>query len=431
MPAFFLYRALTGTLAPGVDFYLRKRIRTGKEDPLRVSERRGIASLPRPPGPLIWVHAASVGEAVSALPLIEALLKRFSKLHVLVTTGTVTSARILEGRLPERAFHQFVPADVPFWVRRFLDYWKPDAALWIESEIWPNLVHETARRGISMALVNGRISQRTFRNWQRVPGFAASLLSKFAVTLAQTVEEAGRLRALGASNAGYIGNLKYSVSPLPADETELAALSRRFGKRPVWISASTHEGEEEITAAAHRRIRQEFPDLLTVLVPRHPSRADAIADALSSSGLKISRRSKGDALPPETDIFLCDTMGELGLFYRLCPIAFIGGSFSRRGGHNPIEAARLGCAVIFGPDMSNFETVARDLLNAGGAIKIEKPESLAREVINLLRDDQTRYKISTAGRETAEASASVVNRILDRLLPMLPRTVTDRDGATS
>ncbi|HZB92546.1 MAG TPA: 3-deoxy-D-manno-octulosonic acid transferase, partial [Stellaceae bacterium] len=347
--ALALYRAATTLAGPAVRLYLLGRLARGKEDGARLGERFGRASRKRPDGPLVWVHAASIGEAVSMLALIDAVTAERPALSVLVTTGTVSSARLLASRLPaERAFHHYVPVDRPAYVRRFLDHWQPDLALWVESELWPNLITATAARDIPLLLINGRMSQQSFDGWRRWPRLVGAVIGAFDLCLAQDVVQAERLRQLGARRALCVGNLKSAAGPLPVSQSELAKLAARAAGRPLWLAASTHDGEEEAAAEAHRLLRQRWPDLLTLVVPRHPARAAAVAQMLRSRGLSVARRSLADTITPETDIYLGDTLGELGLFYRLAGIAFIGGSLVPMGGHNPLEAALLDCAILHG-----------------------------------------------------------------------------------
>ncbi|MEE3093410.1 MAG: 3-deoxy-D-manno-octulosonic acid transferase [Pseudomonadota bacterium] len=413
MNALWAYRLLTDASKPFIESLLRRRLAQGKEDPNRLDERRGKAGLPRPPGPLIWVHAASVGESQSSLALIEKILRERPDFCVLQTTGTLTSATLMRERLPDRSFHQFAPIDRTMWVRRFLSYWKPDFALWMESELWPNLVLEAAGNGIPSALVNARMSPRTFRRWQRLPRSARRLLSSFSLCLAQTEEQAEFLRKLGADPVECLGNLKFSAAPLPADESELSMLGDLIGQRPIWLAASTHPGEEGIVIQAHQTLRERYPDLLTVIAPRHPARGNEIAAELRAANAEFSRRSLGEA--PQSEVYLADTLGELGLLYRLSSIAFIGGSMNAHGGHNPVEAARLDCAIIHGPDMANFKAVAGELANVGGACVIGSSESLAEAVGTMLSDDLEMKRMVAAAGKVATENVDAVNRIYDAL----------------
>ena len=424
-----LYRTLTWPLAPLAIAYLRQRRQRGKEDAIRFRERQGVASAPRPCGSLIWIHAASVGEATAILRLVERLLQSRPALEILVTTGTVTSADLLERRLPARARHQFVPADLPHWTERFLDHWRPDLALWVESELWPNLVLATHARGIPMVLVNGRLSERSYRRWRWWPGLIGPVLGAFNLCLAQDEDQAARFRLLGAPQVATVGDLKAAAVALPIDRSDLLQLRGWIGSRPVWLAASTHAGEEQIAARAHRHLAAEYPSLLTVIVPRHPARGDTIRAMLATEGLRIACRKRHEQVTGETDIYLADTMGELGLFYRLAGIAFIGGSLVAKGGHNPFEAARLDCAVLHGPDMSNCAGMAAALAAGGAAETVTGAEALAQAVSALLVDSTLRVERAAAGARVAAAGLGILDSVLERLAPWLDRLAPVQDVA--
>jgi 3-deoxy-D-manno-octulosonic-acid transferase len=425
----FAYSLLTRPLAPIAIAYLAYRRRQGREDPLRSRERRGIAGAARPQGPLVWVHAASLGEATAVLGLIERLLERRAGLEVLVTTGTVTSARLLGSRLPPRARHQFVPADLPHWVARFLDHWRPDLALWVESELWPHLVLATHARGTPMVLINARLSARSYRRWQRWPGLIRPMLRAFELCLAQDPVQAERFRSLGVRHVATVGDLKAAAAALPYEEAALSQLRSWIGSRPVWLAASTHAGEEEIAADAHRRVAETHPGLLTIIVPRHPGRGDAIAAMLAAHELRTARRACGEPVARETEIYLGDTLGELGLFYRLAGIAFIGGSLVAKGGHNPFEAARLDCALLHGPDMSNCAGMAAALAAAGAAATVTSAEDLAQAVAALLAEPGLRAQRAAAAARVAAAGLGVLDAVLARLAPWLDGLAPPCDAA--
>ncbi len=421
-----LYRGLTIALGPLIALYLRGRRRRGKEDPERFAERQGRASRPRPEGPLIWIHTASVGELTSALPLMRCLLEQRAELTLLVTSGTVTSARLAADRLPPRAIHQFVPADRPDWVGRFLDHWRPDLALWVESELWPNLLGQSRARGIVTVLINARMSRRSFRRWQRLPGLIGPLLGGFALCLAQDQEQAERLRALGATKVEVSGSLKQAAEPLPAEAAELQRLRAATAGRPLWLAASTHDGEEAIAARVHGDLAAAHPGLLTIIVPRHPERGDELAAALTAGGLKLAQRSTGQRIEPATEIYLADTLGELGLFYRLSEIVFVGGSLMPRGCQNLLEPARLGAAVIHGPDVENFRVAAADLAAAGASTMVRDGGELGREVAALLIDAGLRERHAAAGLRvsggTGEGHADILDGVVAALGPWMPKT---------
>jgi 3-deoxy-D-manno-octulosonic-acid transferase len=414
-----LYRGLTATATPLIVSYLKARRRRGKEDEGRFAERLGVASCARPKGPLVWVHAASIGEATSVLALIERMLEERPKLEILLTTGTVAAARLLEPRLPRRARHQFVPADLPGAVSRFLDHWRPDLAVWVESELWPNLVLMTHRRGIPMLLLNGRLSARSHARWQMWGSLARPMLGAFALCLAQDELQAERFAELGARKVASAGDLKSAAKTLPTDPAALAALRRQIGDRPLWLAASTHEGEEEIAMAVHQYIASDHPHLLTIIAPRHPARGDEIVALAETHGLSVARRSHSEAITASTDIYLADTFGELGVFYSLAGIAFIGGSLVDKGGHNPFEAARLDCAVLLGPHTANCSAMADALTGADAAESVADGDALAAAVARLLDNPVMRGKHADAARRIAANGLGTLDAVLAHIAPWL------------
>ena len=411
---------LTATLAaPVISLYLKRRQAQGKEDPVRFPERQGITKTTRPDGPLIWLHGASVGEAISLLPLIERLQRERTDATILMTTGTVTSARLMAEWLPEGTLHQYVPVDRLPYVRRFLDHWQPDLVLWAESEFWPNLVCEPARRGIPMVLVNGRISENSFKGWQRFQGTMAKLLSGFSLCLGQTDTDVERLSKLGAPLNKCRGNLKFAVPPLPVDEANLAALQKELAGRPLWLAASTHQGEEEIIARVHAQITKQIPGVLSIIVPRHATRGEDIAQALSVLGLNVVRRSQSDPVTVETDIYIADTMGELGLFFRLAKVAFMGKSLVPLGGQNPLEPMRLDCAVVHGSHMTNFADIVRRMGAAGASVEVSDEAGLAETVGWLLTNQEEILNLAARAKSFAEAEAHVLDDVMEELKPFL------------
>lgn len=414
-----LYRLLTDLGAPFIGLYLRRRRAMGREDAERFAERLGYSSRPRPSGRLIWCHAASVGESSSLLILIKKLHELHPDISVLLTTGTVTAARMIMPRLPSYAVHQYMPIDRVSCLSRFLNHWRPDLAVWIESELWPNTLATLRMRMIPAILLNARMSDKSFRNWYRVRGFARELMSSFSLCLAQTDSDKARFIALGASPVKAIGNLKYASAPLPFDAQELARLRTVIQDRPLWLMASTHRGEEEMVVAAHRELAVLHPRLLTVIVPRHAVRGDEVAQLLAGAGLRCARRSKGEAIGADTQIYLADTMGELGLFYALCPVAILGGSFVRTGGHNPIEAAQLGAAIIFGPHTYNFSEITREFMLAQAAIQLKHANEIAFAVDRLLSQSDERERRVHAARLLADQKSYILDQIIAEMEPWL------------
>jgi 3-deoxy-D-manno-octulosonic-acid transferase len=411
-----VYRLLTGLAAPGIALYLRLRRAQGKEDPARFSERLGKASRPRPEGRLVWCHAASIGEAMSVLSLIEAIRRYYPKWQILITTGTVTSANLLSRRLPRGVYHQYAPVDRWPYVTRFLDHWRPDLALWVESELWPNTLAALRQRGIPAILLNGRLSEKSCRRWRRVHGWAQELLGAFALILAQSELAGNHFTALGAKDVRCIGNLKFAAAPLPCDELELDRLRAQTGTRPVWLMASTHPGEEDIALAVHAHLRAQWPDLLTIIVPRHAVRGNAIMKLINRVGLRGAQRSRQKNIQPSAEIYLADTMGELGLFYRLAPVICLGGTFTWAG-HNPIEPAQLGCAVLFGPNMTNFAAIAEDMLTNRAAFQVHSPNELAVRLEQLLATPDEMFALANAGRVLVEQKSDVLPETMHLLTP--------------
>lgn len=416
------YRGLGHLLAPAIRLLLDRRRARGKEHETRWPERFGHASLPRPEGRLVWVHAASVGEAISALPLIGRLRAEYPALHCLMTTGTVTSAAVMAERLPAGVLHQFVPVDLPGAVEGFYDHWRPDLVLWFESELWPTLISTGARRGVPFVLVNGRLSEASYRRWTRVRFLARDLLARFRLAFGQSAADTARFADLGADPVHYHGNLKFASDPLPHDPGELERWRRLLDGRPFWLAASTHPGEELLAAAVHRRLAAAHPGLVTLVVPRHANRGPSIAEELRGSGATVALRSNGDPLPAGTGIYVADTMGELGLWYRLASIVFVGNSVATRGGHNPLEPARLGCAILHGPNVSNFAEITAELDELGAAAAIEDEAGLADMVGRLLAETERTGRMAATAARYAEQEGGALDRIMADLRPLLAVT---------
>jgi 3-deoxy-D-manno-octulosonic-acid transferase len=388
--------------SPVASQLLMRRLKRGKEHPERLPERLGQPSTTRPKGPLVWVHGASVGEMLAAVGLIERLRARH--FAVLVTSGTVTSAALAEQRLPDGVLHQFVPLDAPRFVQRFLEHWRPGLALFVESDLWPNLICSCAERRIPMIVINGRLSERSFNRWRRVPGVIAALLHRFDLCLAQSVADAERYAKLGAPRVSATGNLKLDVPTLPADEGALDRLKQIVGKRPVVVAASTHPGEEAAIIAAHCQLRAKFPTLLTIVVPRHPERGKSIAEIAKAAGLVVALRSHRAQPMPDIGVYIADTLGELGLMYRLATVVFMGGSLASHGGQNPIEAIRLGAAIVHGPHVWNFAEIYAALDAAHGAEQVTDEAALAARL-------GAWFTNPAAPRATADAAAATIKQL--------------------
>jgi 3-deoxy-D-manno-octulosonic-acid transferase len=417
-PAGIAWAVAASAAAPALRLMLRRRAAGGRELPARLAERFGVEASARPPGTLLWLHAASVGEAVSALPVLSALPEGITTLF---TTGTVTSARLLAARLADlglagRVLHRFVPLDVPGWVARFLDHWRPDAACFLESEIWPNMLAACRARGIPAALINARLSARSAARWARAGGFARHLLGGFAFVAAQGEADASRLRGLGAA-AEAAGNLKFAAPALPADENAVSRLRALLGERPRWLAASTHTADDAVIAQAHQALAARHPGLLTAIVPRHPQRGAALAAMFGAA-----RRSQG-ADPPQGGVWIADTMGELGLLYRCFPIVLMGKSFGAGGGQNPWEPAMLGCAVACGPAMQNFEDAVGRLRGSGALEVVADAAGVVAWVSRMLDD-----RVALAAVSSAALAATSPNLELPSLLATRLAALTTRHG---
>ncbi|HKY94315.1 MAG TPA: 3-deoxy-D-manno-octulosonic acid transferase [Kiloniellales bacterium] len=401
---------------PLVSLYLARRAQRGKEDRQRSGERLGRASAARPPGPLLWIHAASVGESLAVLPLLRALRQSRPELALLMTSGTVTSARLLAERLPAGVLHQYVPVDLPQAVARFLEHWRPGIALFVESELWPTTLRQLSRRGIPFALVNARMSARSFARWSRARPLARALLDRFSLVLAESETSADRFRRLGASRVQATGNLKVAAAELEGRDE---ALARAVEGRPIWIAASTHPGEESLVLDAHSRLLARHPALLTILCPRHPERGEGLAREIADRGLPLARRSQGQLPDTKDQIYLADTLGELGPLYRVSRLALVGGSLVSKGGQNLLEPARLGLPVLAGPNTQNHAEAAARLERAGALLRVADAESLAATVGRLFDDEAERVRRGAAAAAAAASEAEVLDRVLGALQPLL------------
>ncbi|PZP86259.1 MAG: 3-deoxy-D-manno-octulosonic acid transferase [Azospirillum brasilense] len=415
---FYLYSAL-GLLAPPlVRPWLNRRAKRGKEDAARMHERFGRSTTPRPAGKLVWLHAASVGETQSVLILVRRLLEADAALHILITTGTVTSAALVAQQNLPRTIHQFVPVDLPMPVKHFLNHWKPDLALWVESEFWPQLLVQAKARGTRLLLVNARMSEKSYQSWRAWPRSILQVLQCFDTIFAGTPEDAERLRALGATTVVEAGNLKYDAATLPVDAA-LTAMLRAQAPRPFWVAASTHANEEEMVAHAHQRISQRLPDLLTLLVPRHANRGQDIAQQLRSMGLEVAQRSAGEPITAQTHIYLADTMGELGSFYDAADVVFLGGSLVPHGGHNPLEPARQHCAILSGRHMHNFVSIATQMQAQRALYAVEDTDELATEVERMLRHPEQARAMGERAYLAVQEARGASDAILQRAMALL------------
>lgn len=411
------YRRAMSAASPLAALWLKRRLRRGKEIEERLGERHGLASLERPEGPLVWVHGASVGELNAIFPLVERL--RAGQVRVLVTSGTVTSAEVARRRLPEDVPHQFIPLDAPRFVYRFLSHWRPHLGIFVESDLWPNLIMTAAKARIPLILVNGRMSEDSFKAWRSLKRTAAAILGKFDVCLAQSALDAERYAELGVPVVRVTGNLKLDVPAPAADQAKLAEMQQAVGERQIFLAASTHPGEEAAIVEAHRRIRKTRPRLLTIIVPRHPERGMEVLQQAVAAGARGMLRSRNVSPDLRTDIYVADTLGELGLFYRLAHVVFMGGSIVEHGGQNPIEPAKLSRPILHGPHVWNFAEIYAAIDAARGAEEVENIGHLALRVNDLLQDTKARNAMGEAGFRTVERLGGALGRTMNELEPYL------------
>ncbi|WP_421722789.1 3-deoxy-D-manno-octulosonic acid transferase [Bauldia sp.] len=416
--ALTLYRALGSIMGwPFTPLMLAYRVSRGKEVRARLGERYGRASAPRPEGSVVWIHAASVGETNAVMPLIRRLTA--TGRSVVFTTITVTAAKVASEKLPPGAVHQFSPIDIRRYVRAFLDHWRPDMAMFVESELWPEAIVTLEEKGIPLTVINGRLSQRSFEGWKRHEKVAAAIFSRISVCLAQSEKDAERYASLGVPNVSVSGNLKFDSPLLGVIPDAMEDLAAQIADRPAWLAASTHHGEEESIARAHATMAKALPRLLTIIVPRHPHRGVEVAEMLASRGLRVARRDAGERIGSETDIYVADTLGELGLFYRLAPVAFVGGSLIAHGGQNPIEPVGLGTAVLHGPHVQNFHQVYEALDAALPMGQVADADALARQAQALLGDPDLRKQYVSTAQAALEPFGGALDRTVDALHPLL------------
>jgi len=409
-----VYRLATTALEPFARLLLRRRAARGKEDPARLNERLARPALPRPDGPLVWLHGASVGESLSILPLVERLRAERPDATLLVTSGTVTSAGLLAKRLPQGVIHQFAPVDTPGGARRFIGHWRPDLAVFVESELWPNLLLEARAAGTRLALVSAKLSDKSFDGWRMRPFAAYRLFSGFDLILAQDARAAERFTSLGGAVAGE-ADLKFGAAPLPADSAALAGLKAALADRPLLLAASTHQGEDEIVLDAFAAL-PDRPRL--VIVPRHIERGPAIVAMALARGLVASLRSADPTAIAE--VIVADTLGELGLWFRLADIALVAGSLVPGvGGHNPLEPARLSCPIVSGPHVENWLTAYAELSAVDGMALAD--ESVLTERLAVALADPAAGK-ARAQRAAAfvEARDAEARAGLSRIIELVP-----------
>lgn len=415
-----IYRALSIIFFPFIELYLFYRVYKKKEDKKRLKERFGHPTKPRPQGDVVWLHAVSVGETNSALILIHELLDSIPGISILFTTTTLTSAAIVQSKLAEfkgRLTHQFLPIDSYFCVKSFMQYWRPHMAIFVESEIWPNLVSVANQMDIPTFLVNARMSAKSSSKWSVAKFFGFKIFDYFTGIFAQSLEDQMRLKKLTKQQIFFYGNLKSQAQNLNFDADELTKLKTQIGSRKFWLAASTHKGEEEIILQVHQQLKKDFPDLLTILVLRHPNRAEEVKTLIN--GVKFAQRSKKENITAATEIYLVDTLNELGIFYRLAKFAFIGGSLAEVGGHNPFEAIKLGCGVISGRHVKNFKEVYEKLEQQNACLMVDSGAQLTEKTKELLQNEKAVQAMTAKALAAIDNSENIATNIVDKIDSML------------
>ena len=422
MRAPLLYRLWVGVSAlivPFVAWAETRKLRSAGLPVVRAHEKLGHATEPRPGGDVIWFHAASVGESLSVLALINRMSIALPQAHFLITSGTATSAQLIAARLPRHTVHQFAPLDAPGPLKRFLSHWRPTAALFVESELWPQMLRRAADQGVKLALVNARLSQRSLAAWEKRPALSRYLFEVFGLILTQNdamAEAMVRIHAPADRVARGI-NLKAMAGALPVEEDLLFTCRATLGDRPVWIASSTHDGEEESVLRAHSALLKKHPDLCLILAPRHPERGEAVARLIEDAGLCYTQRTKGGL--PEAQVFLADTMGELGTWYQLSETVFLGGSLHPIGGHNPFEVAHAGAVVLAGQHVTNFAETYAELLHCGAAFLTSDADEISSRISNLLTDLTARRDATVAAQTFAKGQDDALDQIAARLIAIL------------
>lgn len=410
-----LYSAAADLLGPLAYLQVRRKLGAQGTPRARWPERLGHPTLPRPEGPLVWFHAASVGESVSVLRLISRWADARPDLHFLLTSGTATSAQVVAARLPPRTLHQFAPLDTRPAIHRFLGHWRPSAAIFVESELWPQMLRETHAAAVPLALVNARISDRSARNWRRAATSARHLMQHFRLIHCQDARTEAHMHALGLAQASHGINLKALGGPLPLDPADFNRLATLIGSRPLWLAASTHPGEDEIMLEAHKTLLAGHPEALLILVPRHPDRGAALETLIARHGLGSARRSANGRITARTQVYLADTLGETGLWYALSPVTCLCGSFVPVGGHTPFEPAHAGSAILHGPLHANFAEAYPALDACGAGIEVTDADQLARALAMLLGDAPALSRMRAAARAFAGARENALDQIISDL----------------
>ena len=414
---FFFYRILINLILLLSPIIILIRLLQIKEDPLRFKEKLGFYSKKKLKGKLIWFHGASVGEILSVIPLIEKLEKNKQIKQILITSNTLSSSKILSRLKLKKTIHQFLPIDTDYNTNKFLSYWDPSIAIFIDSEIWPNLITNIKKKSISLMLINARITKKSFTKWNFFPSSAKKLFQNFDMCLSSSLESKNYLKLLGAKKISYIGNLKFTQSEKTADELS-SNIKKFFLTRKIWCASSTHELEEKICANIHKKLKIKYKNLLTVIIPRHIHRTKKIIKEIKELNLKIHLHDSRKKIDEETDIYLVNSFGQTQSFFKACKTVFLGGSIIEHGGQNPLEAAKYGCQILHGPNVWNFKEIYNLLEVHGMSNKITTTKQLSLKVEQIFNSKKNskklQLKIKILGNKILESTLKEINFYMNK-----------------
>jgi len=414
---FFFYRILINLILLLSPIIILIRLLQIKEDPLRFKEKLGFYSKKKLKGKLIWFHGASVGEILSVIPLIEKLEKNKQIKQILITSNTLSSSKILSRLKLKKTIHQFLPIDTDYNTNKFLSYWDPSIAIFIDSEIWPNMITNIKKKNISLMLINARITKKSFTKWNFFPSSAKKLFQNFDMCLSSSLESKNYLKLLGAKKISYIGNLKFTQSEKTADELS-SNIKKFFLTRKIWCASSTHELEEKICANIHKKLKIKYKNLLTVIIPRHIHRTKKIIKEIKELNLKIHLHDSRKKIDEETDIYLVNSFGQTQSFFKACKTVFLGGSIIEHGGQNPLEAAKYGCQILHGPNVWNFKEIYNLLEVHGVSNKITTTKQLSLKVEQIFNSKKNskklQLKIKILGNKILESTLNEINFYMNK-----------------
>lgn len=413
-----IYRLLTNILSPIINIHLENRVRIGKENPGRYREKLGLNLLPRPKGKVIWFHASSVGELNSVMPLIHLLHKELPTINFLITTSTLNSEKIFQKAKLPNSIHQFFPVDIPSAITKFLNNFKPNMAVFVDSELWPNMINMVSKK-CPLYLVNFRMSDNSFKRWKYFKPVVSQLLAKFKLIMSSSHDDHAKLEFfLGpkAKNIQYTGNLKWSAPKYVYNETELNKIKKAIGNRPFWLAASTHPGEFEVFLNAHHALEKKYNNLLTIILPRHPERGMEIHELSTQNKLKSAVRSRSDKLTKAIQVYISDMMGELGLWYALADVVFVGGSLVHHGGQNVLEPARMECAIFVGSHTFNFKEIIDSLLTSNAIEIVHNEKEFIDTLDELLSNKAKRIKLQKAALAVTEKTKNILENVNKTML---------------